>query len=62
MRGNIKNRGKKKEEREREDLQREREHGERRFLRNGYFFCFQLFIYSFIESKKREGIVRTVDR
>jgi len=53
---------KKEEEREREDLQREREHGERRFLRNGHFFCFQLFIYSFIESKKREGIVRTVDR
>jgi len=52
---------KKRREREREDLQREREHGERRFLRNGHFFCFQLFIYSFIESEKREGIVRTVD-
>jgi len=56
-----KKRREREREREREDFQREREHGERRFLRNGHFFCFQLFIYSFIESEKREGIVRTVD-
>jgi len=40
------------------DLQREREHGKRRFFRNGHFFVSILyfFIFIIIESEKERGL------